>query len=54
MDANRGVPRSVMQESSDLLRATAPDAVNISGDFSPIEFAASLHHFKNHFPPEFL
>ena len=35
-----------MQELSDLRRATAPDVVNISGDFSPREFAASLHHLK--------
>ena len=35
-----------MQESSNLRRATAPDAVNISGNFSPREFAAALHHLK--------
>ena len=35
-----------MQELSDLCRATSPDAVNISGDFSPREFAAALHHLK--------
>ena len=35
-----------MQELYDLRRATAPDVVNISGDFSPREFAASLHHLK--------
>ena len=44
--ANREISRSVMQESSDLWRATSPDAVNISGDFSPREFAAALHHIK--------
>ena len=31
---------------SDLWRVTAPDAVNIYGDFSPREFAAALHHLK--------
>ena len=35
-----------MQELSDNWRATAPDAVNISGDFSPREFTAALHHLK--------
>ena len=35
-----------MQELSDLWRATSPDAVNISGNFSPREFAAALHHLK--------
>ena len=35
-----------MQELFDLWRATAPDAVNISEDFSPREFAAVLHHLK--------
>ena len=35
-----------MQELSNLWRATSPDAVNISGDFSPREFAAALHHLK--------
>ena len=35
-----------MQELFDLWRATAPDAVNISGDFSPKEFAAALNHLK--------
>ena len=35
-----------MQELSDLWRATAPDAVNISSDFSPREFAAALRHLK--------
>ena len=35
-----------MQELSDLWRATAPDAVNISGDFSSRDFAAALHHLK--------
>ena len=42
--ANREISRFVMQELSDLWRATAPDAVNISGDFFPREFAAALHH----------
>ena len=35
-----------MPELSDLWRATAPDSVYISEDFSPREFAATLHHFK--------
>ena len=35
-----------MQELSDLWRATAPDAVNIPGDFSPREFDAALHYLK--------
>ena len=35
-----------MQELSDLWRATALDAVNISEDFSPREFAAALRHLK--------
>ena len=44
--ANREISRFVMQELSDRRRATAPDAVNYSEDFSPREFAASLHHLK--------
>ena len=44
--ANREISRYVMQELSDLWRNTAPDAVKISGDFSPREFAAALHHLK--------
>ena len=35
-----------MKELSDLWRATAPDAVNISRDFSSREFAAALQHLK--------
>ena len=35
-----------MQELSDLWRATAPDAINIFGDFSPREFCAALHHLR--------
>ena len=35
-----------MQELSGLWRATAPDAVNISGDFSSKEFVAALHYLK--------
>ena len=35
-----------MQELFDVWRATVPDAVNTSGDFSPREFAAALHHLK--------
>ena len=44
--ATREISRSLKQELSDLWRATAPDAVNISGNFSPKEFAAALHHLK--------
>ena len=35
-----------MQEFSELWKATAPDAVNISEDLSPREFATTLHHLK--------
>ena len=35
-----------MQELSDFWRSTAPDAVNISEDFSPREFAVAFHHLK--------
>ena len=35
-----------MPELSDLWKATSPDAVNISADFSPRKFAAALHHLK--------
>ena len=35
-----------MQELSDLWKATSPDAVNISEDFSQREFAAAIHHLK--------
>ena len=35
-----------MQELSDPWRATSPDAVNISRDFSPRDFAAALHNLK--------
>ena len=45
-DANGETSRLVMQESFDLWRATAPDAVNISGDFSTKGFALALHHLK--------
>ena len=41
--ANQEISQSVMQELSDLWRATSPDAVNISRDFSPREFTAALH-----------
>ena len=36
----------VSQEVSDLWRATTPDAVNISDNFSQREFAAVLQHLK--------
>ena len=44
--ANREISRFVMQELSDFWKATAPNAVNISGDFSPRDFAAAFHHLK--------
>ena len=37
---------SLRGELSDFWRATVPDAVNISVDFSPQEFAAAPHHLK--------
>ena len=39
--------RLVSQEVSDLWRATAPDPVNISDNFSQREFAAALQHLKS-------
>ena len=45
-DANRKASKLVMQELSNLWRATATDAVNIVGDFSPREFAVALHYLK--------
>ena len=39
--------RLVFQEVSDLWRATTPDAVNISDNFSQIEFTAALQHLKS-------
>ena len=44
--ANREISRFVMQEFSDLWRATALDAANISREFSPRELAAALHHLN--------
>ena len=38
--------RLVFQEVSDIWRATTPDAVNISDNFSQREFAAALQHLK--------
>ena len=38
--------RLVSHEVSDLWRATTPDAVNISDNFSQREFAAALQHLK--------
>ena len=43
---NRKSSRLVSQEVSDLWRATTPDAVNISDNFSQREFAAALQHLK--------
>ena len=34
------------QELAELWRASAPDAVNIYGDFSPRELSAAFHHLK--------
>ena len=44
--ANRKISRFLIQELSDLWRATSPDAVNISAEFSLKEFAAALYHLK--------
>ena len=38
--------RLIFQKVSDLWRATTPDAVNISDNFSQREFAATLQHLK--------
>ena len=38
--------RFLFQEESDLWRATTPDAVNISDNFSQREFTAALQHLK--------
>ena len=43
---DRKSSRLVSQEVSDLWRATTPDAVNISDNFSQREFAAALLHLK--------
>ena len=43
---DRKSSRLVFQEVSDLWRATTPDAVNISENFSPREFTAALRHLK--------
>ena len=43
---DRKSSRLVSQEASDLRRATTPDAVNISDNFSQREFAAALQHLK--------
>ena len=40
--------RLVSQKVSDLWRATTPDAVNISDNFSQREFTAALQHLKPH------
>ena len=44
--------RLVLQEVSDLWRATTPDAVNIFDNFSQREFAAALQHLKPGKAPE--
>ena len=43
---DRKSSRLVFQEVSDLWRATTPDAVNISDNFSQREFTAALQHLK--------
>ena len=43
---DRKSSRLVSQEMSDLWRATTPDPVNISDNFSLREFTATLQHFK--------
>ena len=43
---DRKSSRLVSQEVSDLWRATTPDAVNISDNFSHREFAAALQHLE--------
>ena len=43
---DRKSSRLVFQEVSDLWRATTPDAVNISDNFSQRKFAATLQHLK--------
>ena len=43
---DRKSSRLVFQEVSDLWRATTPNAVNISDNFSQREFAAALQHLK--------
>ena len=45
-DVDRKSSRLIFQEVSDLWRATTPDAVNISDNFSQREFAAALQHLK--------
>ena len=44
--ADRKSSRLVFQEVSDLWRATTPDPVNISGNFSQKKFIAALQHSK--------
>ena len=43
---DRKSSRLIYQEVFDLWRATTPDAVNISDNFSQREFAAALQHLK--------
>ena len=43
---DRKSSRLVSQKVSDIWRATTPDAVNISDNFSQREFAAALQHLK--------
>ena len=43
---DRKSSRLVFQEVSDLWRATTPDAVNISDNFSKRKFTAALQHLK--------
>ena len=48
---DRKSSRFVFQEVSDLWRATTPNAVNISDNFSQREFTAALQHLKPGKPP---
>ena len=48
---DRKSSRLVSEEMADLRRATTPDAVNISDNFSQREFAAALQHLKPGKPP---
>ena len=46
MAVDRKSSRFVFQEVFDLWKATTPDAVNISDNFSQREFAAALQHLN--------
>ena len=46
MGVDRESSRLISQEVSDRWRALIPSPVNLSGDFSPREFASTLQHAK--------